>query len=170
MTIVSILRLQVLIQFGSTHNLTCKLRNNVIFNFNSVTNPRGLYRGRILVNDRDSCWYHLRMCKAPLSRSFESLRILIFAQMPAMRSLFMNCMPRVMGQTTKDKSYGATSSGFSHGLSSGNNMPKGSQLSNRPKGDDDGDFIPLVDVESQAGTSIAGGHSLPPTRAGYPET
>ncbi|KAK7700729.1 hypothetical protein SLS57_012014 [Botryosphaeria dothidea] len=133
-TIVSILRLQVLIQFGSTHNLT--------WDYTAV-----------------GYWSTIEIHVG-----------IICACMPAMRSLFMNCMPRVMGQTTKDKSYGATSSGFSHGLSSGNNMPKGSQLSNRPKGDDDGDFIPLVDVESQAGTSIAGGHSLPPTRAGYPET
>ncbi|EOD52742.1 cfem domain-containing protein [Neofusicoccum parvum] len=132
-TIVSILRLQVLIEFGSTHNLT--------WDYTAV-----------------GYWSTIEIHVG-----------IICACMPAMRSLLMHCIPKVMGQTTRDKSYGATSSALSHGLSSSNN-PKGSQLSNRAKGDDDGDFIPLVDVESQAGTSIGGAHSLPPTRAGYQET
>ncbi|KAK0628088.1 hypothetical protein DIS24_g10834 [Lasiodiplodia hormozganensis] len=131
-TIVSILRLQVLIQFGSTHNLTWDYT------------PVGYWS------------------------TIEIHVGIICACMPAIRALLMQWMPKVMGQTTKDKSYGQSSSGFSSkfGGSSNNAMPKGSQLSNRTKGEDDGDFIPLVDVESQAGTSVHGGPSLPPTRAG----
>ncbi|OMP82494.1 hypothetical protein BK809_0006804 [Diplodia seriata] len=129
-TIVSILRLQVLIQFGSTQNLT--------WDYTAV-----------------GYWSTIEIHVG-----------IICACMPAIRALLMQWMPKVMGQTTKDKSYAATSSVTNSKFGGNNAIPKGSQLSSRPKGDDDGDFIPLVDVESQAGTSIHGGQSVPPTRAG----
>ncbi|KAF2084270.1 hypothetical protein K490DRAFT_75929 [Saccharata proteae CBS 121410] len=105
-TIVSILRLDALIQFGDTSNIT--------WDYVSV-----------------GYWSTIELHVG-----------IICGCLPAIRSLALHFMPKIMGKSTVEQS------GYD---SQAPTLQKSTNIavSSRPKNDDDADFIPLVDVESQ---------------------
>jgi hypothetical protein len=136
-TIISILRLQVLASFGGS-NFTCKYTHHLaIPKSQQLTSHPGGYRAV-------GYW-----------STTETDLAIICACMPGIRALIMTVWPRVMGATTRGKSPMPSSFGAS-GFDNKHSQPSRAELGN------DKDWIPLVETVTVQPKSIDSFPDLPP--------
>lgn len=146
-TIVSILRLQVLIQFGDSQNLTCAYL---------VAELSTTCLANITTGHYTSVGYW---------STIELHASVVCACMPSIRNIIRRFLPRLMGSTYEEsKRTGGNSTGLSGPTAVNSGIGKFEpQVQVRPRSSDEENFIPLVDMD---GNTIRSAAAAPQTAGG----